>query len=159
LRVYVNFMLVGHTHNDIDVLFVRWNMFLKKESFPTIPLLMKSFMDVELVPTISHLIEEVLDFKGFIAGYIAEGDEALEGHTKAQQFKFFVDSSGYLLMKYRIHCIDSDWLPKEGSGIKLWREDDKGKPLLPRGDPALVHAQPMKNVDEISKGISRFIKY
>jgi hypothetical protein len=41
-------------------------------------------MDVELVPTILHFIEEVLDFKGFIAGFITEGDEALEGQTKAQ---------------------------------------------------------------------------
>jgi hypothetical protein len=36
------------------------------------------------LPTILHLIEEVPDFKGFIAGCIAKGDEALEGHTKAQ---------------------------------------------------------------------------
>jgi hypothetical protein len=55
-------------------------MLLRKDNFPTIPLLMKSFMEV---PTIHHLIEEVLDFKGFIVGCIAKGDEALEGHTKA----------------------------------------------------------------------------
>jgi hypothetical protein len=73
----MNFMLVGHTHDDIDALFQRWSMSLKKESFPTILLLIKSFMDVELVPTISHLIEEVPDFKRFIARYIAKGDEAL----------------------------------------------------------------------------------
>ena len=43
-EVYVNFMIVGHTHDDIDALHGRWSMALKKESFPTIPLLMKSFM-------------------------------------------------------------------------------------------------------------------
>jgi hypothetical protein len=83
-EVYVNFMLVGHTHDDIDALFGRWSMLLRKDSFPTIPLLMKSFMEVESIPTIPHLIEEVLDFKGFIAGCNAEDDGALEGHTKAQ---------------------------------------------------------------------------
>ena len=36
-EVYVNFMIVGHTHGDIDALFGRWSMALKKESFPTIP--------------------------------------------------------------------------------------------------------------------------
>jgi hypothetical protein len=46
-------------------------MLLKKDNFPTIPLLMKSFMEVESIPTIPHLIEEVLDFKGFIAGCFA----------------------------------------------------------------------------------------
>jgi hypothetical protein len=52
-------MLIGHTHNDIDALFGRWSMSLRKENFPTTTLLMKSFMDVELVPTIPHLIEKV----------------------------------------------------------------------------------------------------
>jgi hypothetical protein len=83
-------------------------MALKKEYFPTIPLLMKSFMEVESIPTIPHLIEEVPNFKGFIAEHIADEDEALEGHTKAQQFKFFVDSNGWPMMKYKIFCTDDD---------------------------------------------------
>jgi hypothetical protein len=82
-EVYLNFVLVGHTHDNIDALFGRWRMSLKKESYPTIPLLMKSFMDVESVPTIFHLIEEVPDFNGFISKCIVEREEALEGHTKA----------------------------------------------------------------------------
>jgi hypothetical protein len=76
-KVYVNFRLVGHTHDDIHALFGRWSM-----------LLMKSFMEVESILTIPHLIDEVPDFKGFIAGCIAEGD------MKAQQFKFYVNSNG-----------------------------------------------------------------
>jgi hypothetical protein len=95
----VNFMLVGHTHNDIDALFGRRSMLLRKENFPTIPLLMRSFMDVKSILTILHLIEEVLDFKGFIVIYITEEDETFEGHTKAQNFKFFVDSNGCPMMK------------------------------------------------------------
>ena len=53
-EVYVNFMIVGHTHDDINALFGRWSMKLKKENFPIVPLLMKSFMDVESIPTIPH---------------------------------------------------------------------------------------------------------
>jgi hypothetical protein len=79
-----NFMLGSHTYNDIDASFGRWSISLRKENFPTIPLLMKSFMEVESVPTILYRIEEVPNFKGFIAGFIAKGDEALEGHIKAQ---------------------------------------------------------------------------
>ncbi len=158
-EVYVNFMLVGHTHDDIDALFGRWSMSLKRESFPTIPLLMKSFMDVESVPTIPHLIEEVPDFKGFIKASIADGEEALEGHTKAQQFKFFVDSNGCPMMKYRILCNDEEWLPKEGGGIKLWKEDSQGRSLWPRGEPVALQQQPMRSLDDIVKGISGFIQY
>ena len=38
-EVYVNFMLVGHTHDDIDALFGRWSMALQRADFPTILLL------------------------------------------------------------------------------------------------------------------------
>jgi hypothetical protein len=155
----VNFKLVGHTHDDIDALFGRWNMSLRKENYLTIPLLMKTFMDVESIPTIPHFIEEVPNFKGFIAGCITEGDEALRGHSRAQQFNFFVNFSGCFMMKYRIQCRDSDQLPKEGGGMKLWREDKEGRPIWPCGEPATVSVQLMKNLDEILKGISRFIRY
>jgi hypothetical protein len=158
-EVYMNFMLVGHKHDDIDALFGRWSMLLRKDSFPTIPLLMKSFMEVESIPTIPHLIEEVPDFKGFIAGCIAEGDRALEGHTKAQQFNFYVDSNGCPMMKYKILCIYTDWLPKEGGGIKLWKDDEEGRALWPHGELAPLSAQPMKNVEEILRGITRFMTY
>ena len=33
-EVYVKFMIVGNTHDDIDVLFGRWSMLLKKRTFP-----------------------------------------------------------------------------------------------------------------------------
>jgi hypothetical protein len=158
-EVYVNFMLVGHTHDDINALFGRWSMLLRKDNFPTIPLLMKSFMELQSIPTIPHLIEEVLDFKGLIARCIAQGDEALEGHTKTQQFKFYVDSSGCPVMKYRILCSNPDWLPKEHGGIKLWREEEEGRTLWPHEEPTPLSVQPMKNLHEILRGISGFMKY
>jgi hypothetical protein len=158
-EIYVNFMLVGHMHDDIDALFGRWSMLLKKDNFPTILLLMKSFMEVESIPTILHLIEEVPNFKGFIAGCIAEGDGALEGHTKVQQFKFYVNSNGYPIMKYRILCTDTNWLPKEDGGIELWQEDKEERVLWPHGKPVPLSAQPMKNLEEILRGISGFMKY
>ena len=118
-EVYVSFMLVGHTHDDIDALFGRWSTHLKKENFSTLPSLMKSFMDVDSVPTVLHLIEEVPDFKAFIEGSHLDRDESLVGHTKAQQFKFYLNSTSVPIMKYKHYIMDSDWLPKEGEGIKL----------------------------------------
>ena len=115
-------------------------MSLKKESFPTIPLLMKSLINLELVPTIPHLIEEVPNFKGFVVGCITEEDEALKGLIKAQQFKFVVDSNACHIMKYRIHYTDNDWLPKEDSGINLWQENKEGRPLWPHEKPAAISA-------------------
>ena len=128
-EVYVNFMIVGHTHDDIDALFGRWSMLLKKENFPTIPALMKSFMDVESIPTIPHLIEEVPDFKSFIEGAILDKEEVLVGHTKAQQVKFYLDGTGCPRMKYKLFCTDVEWLGEGGAGIKMWKEDAQGHSL------------------------------
>ena len=69
-EVYINFLIVGHTHEDIDALFGRWSTRLKTRDYPTLPLLMKSFMDCETEPVIPHLIEEVPDFKSFVEGYL-----------------------------------------------------------------------------------------
>ena len=157
LEVYVNFMIVGHTHDDIDALFERWSMALKKESFPTIPLLMKLFMDVESIPTILHLIEEVANFKGFIEGLLNDGNDILVGHTKPQQVKF--DSTGCPIMMYKMLCTDADWLGENGRGIKLWKEDIEGRSSWPRGCPLPVLQNAMKDVQNIVKGISGFIKY
>ena len=88
-EVYINFLIVGHTQDDIDVLFGRWSYKLRGIDYPTLLLLMKSFMDTESHPVIPHLIEEVLDFKKFVEGYLCTGRDALVGHTNAQQFKFY----------------------------------------------------------------------
>ena len=65
-EVYINFLIVGHMHDDIDALFGRWSYKLRGTDYPTLLLLMKSFMDTESRLVIPHLIEEVLDFKKFV---------------------------------------------------------------------------------------------
>ena len=158
-EVYVNFMIVGHTHDDIDALFGRWSMLLKKENFPTIPALMKSFMDVESIPTIPHLIEEVPDFKSFIEGAIVDKEEVLVGHTKPQQVKFYLDGTGCPRMKYKLFCTDVEWLGEGGAGIKIWKEDAEGHSLWPRGEPMPVPQRTMRGVEDIERGIFGFVKY
>ena len=90
---------------------------------------------------------------------LLRGDKALEGHTKAQQFKFYVNSTGCPVMKYKILCTNPNWLPKEGGGIKLWQEDEEGRAIWPHGEPTSLSPQQMRNFEEILRGISRFIKY
>ena len=158
-EVYVNFMIVGHTYDDIDALFGRWSMLLKKENFPTILALMKSFMDVESIPTIPHLIEEVPDFKSFIEGAIVDKEEVLVGHTKPQQVKFYLDGTGCSRMKYKLFCTDVEWLGEGGAGIKMWKEDGQGRSLWPRGELVPVPQRTMRGVEDIERGLSGFVKY
>ena len=82
-KMFVFFLMVGHTHDDIDASFGRWSMKLHEEDFPTIPLLMKLYMDLDHMPVILHMIEEVPNFKAFIKLYMLKGVDHLVGHTKA----------------------------------------------------------------------------
>jgi len=66
---------------------------LKTKDYPTIPRLMKSFMECGTHPVIPHFIEEVFDFKRFMHGYLGSGNGSLEGHFAGQQFKFYMDAN------------------------------------------------------------------
>ena len=134
-EIYINFFIVGHTHEDIDALFGRWSNKLKTNDYPTIPRLMKLFMDSKNQPVIPHLIEEVLDFKEFVHRYLGTGGDFLEGHSTSQQFKFYLDSSGWPLMEHKNLCTDVKWQPEHGNGIRLWSETVDGRPKVPRGAP------------------------
>jgi hypothetical protein len=58
-------------------------------------------------------------------------------------------------MQYKILCTDSLWKPD--TGIKLWKLNSNRKQVWPRGEPALAPPIPMKNEDDIIKGLSSFI--
>ena len=103
-EVFMSFLMVGHTYDDIDASFGRWSMNSHKEDSPTIPLLMKSYMDLENVPVIPHMIEEVPNFKAFIKPYMLKGGDRLVGHTKAQQFRFYIRDDGLPAMQFKLLC-------------------------------------------------------
>jgi hypothetical protein len=77
-------LIVGHTHDDIDALFERWSWKLRANNYPTLPMLMKLFMDAKKQLVIPHLIEEVPNFEAFVDGYLYSDNDALQGHTNAQ---------------------------------------------------------------------------
>ena len=120
---------------------------------------MKSFMKNEAIPTIPHLIQEVPDFKKFIVGWILDGEESLMGHTKVHQFKFYMDSTGTPILKYKIYYHNHEkWLPKgKGNGIKLWKEDLEERSLWPCGVLDAVKPETMRHLPEVVKGLSGFI--
>ena len=101
-EVFVSFLIVGYTYDDIDASFGQWRMKLHEEDFPTIHLLMKSYMDLDHMPLIPHMIEEVPNFKAFIKSYMLKGGDRLVGHTKAQQFRFYIRDDGLSAMQFKL---------------------------------------------------------
>jgi hypothetical protein len=156
-EVFVSLLLVGHTHDDIGASFGWWSMKLREEDFPTIPLLMNSYMDLENVLVIPHMIEEVPGFKAFIEPYIRSGAHRLIGHTQAQKIRFYMRNDGVPTIQYKLLCTTQDWSPLEG--LLVWRVDADGKTMLPDGKPKSCKLTAMKNLEDILKGISSFIQY
>ena len=150
-------MIVGHTHDDNDALFGRWSYKLRGIDYPTLSLLMKSFMDTKSRPVIRHLIEEVPDFKKFVDGYLCCGRDALIRHTNAQEFKFYRNANGWPLMQYKLLCTNNKWLPKEGGGIWLWKQIEDGSPKVPLGDSKALKPEKMCRHDEVYKGLGGFL--
>jgi hypothetical protein len=133
------------------------NTMLRANDYPTLPMLMKSFMDAEKQHVIPHLIEEVPNFKAFMDRFFCTSNDALEGHTNAQQFKFYKDGNGCPLMQYKLWCTDSEWLPRENGGIPLWEETADGRLKVPSGSPVPLVPQRMRNFDEVAKGLSGIV--
>lgn len=71
-------------HNDNAPF--EWVIMNSHEDFPTISLLVKSYMDMDNNHVIPCMIEEVLDFKAFRRLYLWSTIRCLIGHTKAHQF-------------------------------------------------------------------------
>jgi hypothetical protein len=156
-EVYINFLIVGHTHDDIDTLFGRWSYKLRANDYPTLSMHMKLFMDAEKQPIIPHLIEKIPSFKAFVDGYLCSGNDTLQGHTNAQQFKFYKDGNKWPMIQCKLWCINSEWLPKENGGIRLWLETMDGRPRVPSSSPVPLVPQRMKNFDEVAKDLGRFV--
>ena len=74
------------------------------------------------------------------------------GHTKAQQFRFYMRDNGVPAMQYKLLCTTQDWSPLEG--LLVWRVNAEGKTMLPDGEPRPCKPIPMKNLEDILKGIS-----
>ena len=58
-------------HNEVAL--GQWSMKLYDKDSPTIPLLMKLYMDLDNVSVILHMIEDVPGFKTFIEPYLWSG--------------------------------------------------------------------------------------
>jgi hypothetical protein len=90
----MSFLMVGPMHNNINASFSHWSKKLYEEDIATIPPLMESYINLDNMPLIPHIIEEIPNFKAFIKPYMLKGMDRLVGHIKTQQFHFDMRDDG-----------------------------------------------------------------
>ena len=107
--IEVGFLLVGHTHEDIDGTYGRMSSNLKSKDIYSLPEMMDTYHTIEekqvFPPT---LIDKVYDFKNFLNGYIKEGKNALVGHLNVQYFQFLV-LNDVTILRYKKSIKDTEW--------------------------------------------------
>ena len=112
---------------------------------------MKSYMDLGNIPAIPHMIKNVPNFNTIIEPYIQSGAHELIGHTKAQQFWFYMREDGVPAIGYKLLCTTQDWNPHEG--LLVWHVDAEGKTMLLDGEPRLCKPIHIKNLKDIVESI------
>ena len=108
-EIQAGFLLVGHTHEDIDVYFSHLSKALKSQNTFVLADLMKAFMQFQDLSFMPEFIQEVVDFKSFIHGYQSSGATRLIGLGEMHLFKFYVDDDGWLVMRYNKSAVDAQW--------------------------------------------------
>ena len=63
-------------------------------------------------------------------------------------YKFYINSEGVPVMKFKKSAINAEWEPRNKQPIKIWKEDEHGHPTLPIGSPKPVPFKPMWGVEE-----------
>ena len=103
----IGFVIVGHTHKDIDIHFNYLPKLLKMKNTYVLVDLMKAFMDSEKTSEfISNLVQEVANFKKFFVDYQHDAANKLIELEEMHLFKFVIEEKGnnmgYLVMCYKV---------------------------------------------------------
>jgi hypothetical protein len=93
-EVIVGFLVVGHTHEDIDAYFSYLSKLLKQNTYVLVDF-MKAFMDSQKSAVfIPELVQEVADFKSYVRDFHHDGTNKLSGLGEMHLFKFYVEEDG-----------------------------------------------------------------
>ena len=102
----MRFLVVGHTHENIDAHFSYLSKLKMKNTY-VLADLMKAFMDSQKTTAfIPELVQEVADFKKFLQGYEHDGANKLIRLGEMHLFKFYVeengDDMGWPVIRYKV---------------------------------------------------------
>ncbi|KAL3690046.1 hypothetical protein R1sor_016355 [Riccia sorocarpa] len=75
---HVNFLMVGHTHEDVDALFSKVSTRTINKDVLTIPALMAEVWESEMMHPVPMLLEEVADYKTYVGDFLRPLEDCLQ---------------------------------------------------------------------------------
>ena len=116
-KIKIGFLMVGHTHEDVDQLFSRFSMYLNRKDAHSMPSLINAFEQSYSPAPTGVVMERMYNVSDWLKKHI----EKIEYHTMPHQFKITRDDSGKARIMYKIWSSDDSWQDCEGdaNGILL----------------------------------------
>ncbi|XP_068669901.1 uncharacterized protein [Montipora foliosa] len=97
-KIRLNFLPVGHTHEDIDAFFGVYSKHLTQMDVYTVEGLLEAMKNcLQVIKVFPFLLEVVFDIKEWLAPF----SEELHSHTQPKCFKFVRSEQGKCVMFYR----------------------------------------------------------
>ena len=151
----MSFLMVGHTHEDIDAAFSKTSLRTKGLNIGTLPELMaevwECMEDMHMVP---GLIGEVVAYKAYLKRHKVK---EIVGHSRPISFHFSMRDNRPIY-QYKVD-INSPWIPENGRCI--WANDLVTKKLIiPMGEPyAKKMSHTYKKKDEVVPYLRKYIEH
>ncbi|XP_063954176.1 uncharacterized protein LOC135153857 [Lytechinus pictus] len=137
-EVQMSFLMVGHTHEDIDQRFSCISRSLKHRDARTLPELQRVIVDSMPKMSVKALrLGQVFDIKTWLEPYL----NPISQHSAQHAFRLTRSKDGPVLLHYKQWNQDPDWLPLANEDqIPVFISDEDGKMKLPPGNPNLRQA-------------------
>lgn len=126
-QIKVGFLMVGHTHEDIDQFFSCIARLLNKFKVLTLSQLIEKVNQVKRKdPVHAEILEHIFSIREWIDDFIPD----LHGHLKSYQFKFVAEGEG-VQFSYKKRSSSPEWISVDQTKYLIFQE-------LPTGHPEMV---------------------
>jgi hypothetical protein len=152
--VQLSFLMVGHTHEDVDALFSQVSKQVKHKEVATFQALMAEVWECEAIHPVPRFIQEVASYKEYLQTFNVK---EIEGQSRPVAFLFSMRDN-IPIYQYKFH-VKQPWVPANGRCI--WEINLDTKLLtFPEGEP---YAKPIdrvhKKVEEIVPFLRRYLDF
>ena len=130
----VSFLMVGHTHEDVDQLFSRISSRIRRLNVPTLQDLLQQIPKAYLKHnTTAERLAAVFNVRDWLSPSI----EVMQRHSKPHVFKITKDESGRAVLMTKMWSTSAEWQTPTGSPYLLSNHPD-GQPDMVRPDFSAV---------------------
>ncbi|XP_066302145.1 uncharacterized protein [Branchiostoma lanceolatum] len=144
-KVKLSFLVVGHTHEDVDQFFSRISTTLKRSEATTLPELIETIEKSYTPAPEAFQLKHVGDYKEWLSDEL----ENIYGHSVPHCFKFIMEpGANQPTILYKDYSTDRSWKTTVGTTETL---------LLATPTKALqfVNPSPIKRLEEVKSSIQR----